>query len=290
MSASYRSLLPPVEIGDTLSIENITIQGFLGAIHARIYRPTIVGYLPGVLYFHGGGFIGGTLDDADIPARHIAEHASTVVLSVAYSLAPKHPFPAAPEDAYAALIWLQENSLSLKVNSKCIGVAGDDAGGNLAATLPLIARDRNACAISAQVLIGPMLDPSMTKLGDPFVLGSDIQPETCASCYSQYLPRTSERLHPYASPLDSRRLKGLPPALIATAQCDVLHKEAEQYATALISAGVEIQVVRTTGNHAALPRDPKLLREIADFLRRYLHRNCESEMTRALQARYSKSL
>src|SRR5690606_27935127 len=139
---------------------------------------------------------------------------------------------------------------------------------NLAATLAMIARDRNGPAIAAQVLIGPMLDPSMTQLGDAKQLRSDLLPETCADCYSQYLPRTAARLHPYASPLESRRLHGLPPALVLTAECDVLHKEAECYARALITAGVPTQVTRFKVRHGELHEHEPLLKEAADFLRR----------------------
>jgi acetyl esterase/lipase len=161
----------------------------------------------------------------------------------------------------------------LKIDPERIAVAGDDAGGNIAAALALIARDRNVPEIAAQVLIGPMLDPSMTKLGDAKRLGSDLKPETCADCYSKYLPRAQERLHPYASPLESRRLRGLPPALVLTAECDVLHKEGEQYAAALINAGVPTQVTRFNVRHAELHEHTPLLEEAADFLRRQLHTN-----------------
>ncbi|MDE2600088.1 MAG: alpha/beta hydrolase [Rhodocyclaceae bacterium] len=256
-------------------VENLVIRGFVDRVQARLYRPAAQeenkARLPAVLYFHGGGFVAGTLDDAEVPARYIAEHAHVAVLSVAYSLAPTRPFPAAPEDAYAASVWLLENAKKLKLDPECIAVAGDDAGGNIAAALALIARDRNAPEIVAQVLIGPMLDPSMTKLGDADRLRSDLKPETCADCYSKYLPRTQERLHPYASPLESRRLRGLPPALMLTAECDVLHKEGEQYAAALINAGVPTQVQRFNVRHAELHEHTPLLEEAADFLRRHLH-------------------
>jgi acetyl esterase/lipase len=227
--------------------------------------------LPIVLYFHGGGFVGGTLDDADAPAQFIAAHCPALVLSVGYSLAPAHPFPAAPEDAYTATLWAVENADDIGANPRRLAVAGDDAGGNLAACLALIARDRNAVSIAAQVLIGPMLDPSMTRLGDAMRLKSDVTAENCADCYRQYLPRTLQRLHPYAAPLESHRLGGLPPAFIATAECDVLHNEAEKYAAALIGVGVHTQVARFAGvTHAGLRAHPPVLIEVAEFLRRRL--------------------
>ena len=254
-------------------VESLVIPGYMAPLPARLYRPqenTAAKKLGAVLYFHGGGFIGGSLDDAEVPARFLAAHAHVVVLSLAYSLAPGRPFPAAPEDAHAASLWLQANAKALQVDAKRIAVAGDDAGGNIAAALAMIARDRNGPPLAAQVLIGPMLDPSMTQLGDARQLRSDLQPETCADCYAQYLPRTAERLHPYASPLESRRLRGLPPALVLTAECDVLHKEAECYARALITAGVATQVTRFNVRHAELHEHEPLLKEAADFLRRQL--------------------
>jgi acetyl esterase len=272
---ALNNLLQPLQAAaEAVRVENILIPGFVDKLQARLYRPAAhdgAKKLPAVLYFHGGGFVAGTLDDAEVPARHIAEHANVVVLSIAYSLAPTRPFPAAPEDAYAASVWLLENAKQLKIDAERIAVAGDDAGGNIAASLALIARDRNAPNIAAQVLIGPMLDPSMTMLGDPERLRSDIKPETCADCYSKYLRKPFERMHPYASPLESRRLRGLPPALVLTAECDVLHTEGEQYAAALINAGVPTQVERFNVRHADLHEHEPLLAEAAHFLRRQLH-------------------
>ncbi|HTD05421.1 alpha/beta hydrolase [Undibacterium sp.] len=254
-----------------LLIENLMIPGPLGSIPVRLYSPQADAALPVVLYFHGGGFISGSLDDADIPARFIARNSAALVLSVGYSLAPAKPFPAAPEDAYAAMAWVEKNAAAINADASRVAVAGDDAGGNLATCLTLIARDRNATPILAQALIGPMLDPSMTRLGDAKRLNSDLTAQECANCYRQYLPVSLQRLHPYAAPLESRRLGGLPPAFIATAECDVLHIEAEKYAAALITVGVPTQVARFAGiKHASLREHVPALNEIAEFLRRRL--------------------
>ncbi|MBI2277983.1 MAG: alpha/beta hydrolase [Dechloromonas sp.] len=252
--------------------QDLVIPGPTGPLALRLYRPgKATAALPVVLYFHGGGFVGGSLDDADQPASFIAEHSPALVLAVGYALAPARPFPAAPEDAHAAALWAAEHAAELGGDPSRLAVAGDDAGGNLAAALTLIARDRNGPAIAAQVLVGPMLDPSMTRLGDGARLNSDLSAATCAACYRQYLPQPRQRLHPYASPLASVRQAGLPPALIVTAECDVLHNEAEKYAAALIAAGVPTQVVRFAGiNHAALTGHRPVLDEIAHFLNRRL--------------------
>lgn len=259
---------PPLARVTGLSISQRQLPGPLGLLAARLYRPREAeGRLPGILYLHGGGFVGGGLDDADFTAGQLSLRCEALVLSLAYSLAPGKPFPAAPEDAYAALCWLLRHAPELDLDPARLAVVGDDAGGNLGAALTLIARDRNCDVLSTQVLLGPMLDPSMTLLGDAERLDSDLQPQTCAQRYTQYLPRTQERLHPYAAPLACRRLQGLPPAYIATAKCDVLHREAEQYAAALIAAGVPTQITRFDVKHEQLPRHEPLLAEVAAFLR-----------------------
>ena len=255
------------------TITNFSIPGPIGMIPVRLYRPAAIPgsgpRLPLVLYFHGGGFVGGNLDDADLQASYIARHGHTAVLSVSYALAPAKPFPAAPEDAYAAAIWAYKHAADLQIDQRRIAVAGDDAGGNLAASLTMIVRDRCALSLVAQVLISPMLDPSMRLLGDAKRLNSDTNASTCADCYRQYLPNTMQRLHPYAAPLEVTRLAGLPAAFIGTAECDVLHLEAERYAGALIRAGVHTQVARFAGiTHGALRTHIPLLRDIVDFLRR----------------------
>lgn len=269
MDAHRSSTAPPTL---TVDVENQQISGYLDPLPARLYRPARHdAALPVVLYLHGGGFVAGSLDDADATARQLVAQAGVAVLSLAYSLAPRHPFPAAPEDAHAALRWLLGAPPGLNLDGNRLAVAGDDAGGNIAAAVALIARDRNGPALAAQVLIGPMLDPSMTLLGDAERLTSDLKPQTCAQRYAQYLPHSQERLHPYASPLASRRLHDLPPTYLATAKCDVLHREAEAYATALIAAGVPTQITRFDVQHADLPRHPPLLAEAAEFLRQRLH-------------------
>ena len=257
---------------ETVQLDDFSISGPVGPISLRLYRPTApIGALPLVLYFHGGGFIGGSIDDADVPASFIAERCPALVLAVGYALAPARPFPAAPEDAHCAALWAIDNVERLGGDARRLAVAGDDAGGNLAASLTMIARDRHCPTIAAQVLIGPMLDPSMTRLGDGARLNSDVTAATCAERYRGYLPDSRQRTHPYASPLVSVRQAGLPPALIITAGCDVLYNEAEKYAAALIGAGVPTQVVRYAGiTHSALVHHRPALDEIAYFLGHWL--------------------
>lgn len=253
------------------SVSEFTVPGPIGLIPVRLYQPSGMAKprcpQPLVLYFHGGGFVSGGLDDADLQARYIARHSRAVVLSVAYALAPAKPFPAAPEDVYAATCWAVRHAGRLHIDPRRIVVAGDDAGGNLAASLTMMTRDRCGVSLIGQVLIGPMLDPSMTLLGDAGTLKSDMTAAHCAASYRHYLPRTMQRLHPYAAPLAASRLAGLPPAFIGTAGCDVLRAEAEHYAAALIRAGVHTQVARFADvTHGALRTYLPLLADIVAFL------------------------
>ncbi|WP_245200249.1 alpha/beta hydrolase [Herbaspirillum sp. LeCh32-8] len=263
----------------SLNIRDFFVPGPLGRIPVRLYDPAqdaapADDKRPLVLYFHGGGFVSGSLEDADAPARFIAQYSNSVVLSVGYSLAPAKPFPAAPEDAYAAAVWAHKNAAELNIDIDRIVAAGDDAGGGLAVSLTMMSRDRCQKPLAAQVLISPMLDPSMRMVGDAARMKSDLTVEKCAAAYRQYLPQTMQRLHPYAAPLEVSRLAGLPAAFIATAERDVLCPEAEKYASSLILAGVHTQVSRFAGiTHGALRTHLPLLKEIVNFLRCRFARN-----------------
>jgi acetyl esterase len=264
-----------LERAPRLCIEDVHIAGHVQPITLRSYRPASDGtILPIVLYFHGGGFTGGSLDDGDIAAASIARDTPAWVVSVGYSLAPAFPFPAAPEDGYRALQWAVAHARAQRADPLRIGIAGHDAGGNLATCISAIARDRGDLRMSAQVLLAPLLDPSMTRLADERkVLCPDLEASECARCYRAYLPNPSQRLHPYAAPLESRRLNGLPPALIASAEHDLLHIEAEKYAAELISAGVPTEVTRYgKASHQALVTHPDVLADVAAFFRKRLAR------------------
>jgi acetyl esterase/lipase len=256
----------PAQAVAALAVSDVEIEGYAQDITLRLYRRPNKTALPVLLYFHGGGFVRGSVDEADPAARYFAEHLPALVVSVGYSLAPQFPFPAAPEDAHRAALWVQTRARAFGGNTKRIGVAGHDAGGQLANCLAFIARDRADVRIDAQALFGPMLDPSLTRLGDEKRLGSDITASECAACYRAYLPKASQRIHPYAAPLESARLAGLPATLIITAQNDVLHVEAEKYASSLIDAGVPTQVVRYPSvSHAALAGHTAALEEAVRF-------------------------
>ncbi|MEI6001977.1 alpha/beta hydrolase [Paraburkholderia bengalensis] len=250
-----------------IDVTDVRIAGYAQQITLRLYRRTMTSeQLPVMLYFHGGGFTRGSIDVADYAARYLAQHTPALVISVGYSLAPRFPFPAAPEDAWRAATWARQHAAEYGGNTRQLGVAGHDAGGSLATCMSFMARDRGGLSIASQALFGPMLDPTLTRLGDERRLGSDITASECATCYLAYLPKVSQRVHPYAAPLESIRLAGLPPTLILTAQNDILHIEAEKYAGNLISAGIQTSVVRCPSvSHADLAEHPTALLEAVRF-------------------------
>lgn len=254
-----------------LAVDDRTIAGHAQDIRLRLYRPLIGLTVPALLYLHGGGFTSGSLEEAETAAAAIAGSVPALVVSVGYSLAPAHCFPTAAHDAHRAALWTAASARELNIARSGLGVAGHDAGGHVAASLTFLARDRGDVTIRAQALLGPMLDPSLTRAGDARVMQSDVPAAAYARCYRAYLPDAAQRLHPYAAPLDSRRLAGLPPALIVTAQNDVLRIEAEHYAASLIEAGVPTEVIRFPAiSHAALPGHRPALLAAAGFFRRRL--------------------
>lgn len=253
------------------TVEERTIAGHAQAVRLRLHRAVGTGRLPGVLYLHGGGFTSGSPEEAEVAASHIARAIPALVVSVGYSLAPAHPFPTALLDAHRAGLWMEEQAGALGLRTGGLGLAGHDAGGHVATSLTFLARDQGGPRLDAVALLGPMLDPSLTRAGDDSEPGSDRSVAACARCYRAYLPDAALRLHPYASPLESSRLGRLPPTLIITAERDVLRAEAESFAARLIGAGVPTEAARfADATHAALPFHVPALDAVSDFLRRRL--------------------
>jgi acetyl esterase/lipase len=198
-----------------------------------------------VVLFHGGGFVRGGLDAIAATAESMAVRLGLLVATPEYTLATVRPFPAAAEDAYGAMAWINAEARQRGWDARRIVVAGEEAGGNLAAAASMMVRDRGGPVLAAQVLVGPMLDPSLSSPSMQRVTASATHtPGVCGACYRAYLPNAADRLHPYAAPLSSTRLACLAPALIVTCDGDSLRDEAEQYGAKLIAAGVTTQVSR----------------------------------------------
>lgn len=225
----------------------LKIPGPRSTLQARLYTSQEPAGNGLIVFFPPGGFAECKVDDVDMFVRLLAARTGHGVLASTYTLASESPFPAAVEDAHAVLAWAYKQRAKLHWSGKMLITAGIEAGGNLAAVSALMARDRGGPALAAQLLIMPMLDPgltscSMRKLSND--AGVTQTANACAAGYRGYLPRASDRTHPYASPLQSSRMKGLPPALILSADDDPLRDEAEQYGAKLIAAGIKTLVRR----------------------------------------------
>jgi acetyl esterase len=205
----------------------------------RVYRPIVGEALPALIYFHGGGWTIGDLDTHDVVCRQLAVGARCAVFSVDYRVAPEHAFPAAVDDCFAAMRYVAQHAAKLNINR--IAVGGDSAGGNLAATVALLARDAGAPALAFQLLIYPATDQrcataSHERNGQGYLLTRD------AIHYFRraYLPNERDWLDWRASPLLAKSHAGLPPALVITAGYDPLLDEGRAYAERLRAAGVEV--------------------------------------------------
>jgi acetyl esterase len=255
MLTSILGLGPPEAVA---KVEDRRIAGPRGDIPLRLYWPAAGGPHQGeacgaAVFFHGGGWVVGDLATHDNLCRALANAAGCIVAAVDYRLAPEHKFPAAPEDAFAATRWVQANAASLGIEADGehkprVAVVGDSAGGNLAAVVSLMCRDRGVPLPALQVLIYPILDydvetPSYRAYAQGYLLTRDAM----KWFWKQYLLRDADGYEPYASPLRASDLAGLPPALVMTAEFDPLRDEGEAYAQRLKSSGVPTRLVRYDG-------------------------------------------
>jgi acetyl esterase/lipase len=194
---------------------------------------------PLVLHLHAGAFVRGSFESGQLVATLLAE-AGAVVVSADYPLAPEHAFPGALRAIFGVLNTLHHSRSRWASRKSQIFVAGEEAGGNLAAGLALLARDRHPGLLAGQILLSPMLDPSM---GTCSIRSADAGPVGCrwADGWHQYLGSPEKAAHPYAAPLSSIRLAGLAPALVLTAQDDPMRDESQRYVQRLRESGVSVQ-------------------------------------------------
>jgi acetyl esterase len=229
-------------------VEDRSIPGPAGPISVRLYVPAGAGPFPGLVWLHGGGFVLGDLEMQDDICRSFANAVPCLVVSVDYRLAPEHRFPAAVEDTYAATRWSAENITSHGGDATRLVVAGESAGGNLAAVVALMARDRGYPAVCFQLLVNPLMNLASfdTASYEQFATGYLLTRRDMEWIRSQYIA-VEDRPHPYVSPLLARDLTGLPPALVITSEFDVLRDEGEAYARRLQEAGVPATLWRYDG-------------------------------------------
>jgi acetyl esterase len=251
--ASTVQMAPP----ELARVETLTIPGPDGdGLKLRIYCPPGAGPFGACLYFHGGGWVLNSIDTHDDLSRRLAAASNCVIVSVDYRLAPEYKYPAATEDAYTALRWVVDHAAEWNVDPRRVAVSGDSAGGNLAAVVCLMARDRGGPHIAFQALIYPITDCDFQRASyrdnaDGYFLTRN----QMLWFWDLYVSSPDQMSQPYASPLRAGSLAGLPPALVQTAEFDPLRDEGEAYADALRQAGVAVSVHRYDGMiHAFVKR------------------------------------
>jgi acetyl esterase len=238
--------------------EEIEVPGAAGLLHARVHRPSDAPAVGTVVWIRGGGFVLGSLE-SDRIAAPLALASGCAVVSFEYRLAPEHPFPAAIDDCDAVVRWVAEHASGFAVHRSPIAVGGDSAGGNLAAAVALMARDRGGPELGLQVLLYPMIarhfdgpsrrDPEMAALA---------RAEANEWFWQQYLG-DRDGSDPRACPLCAETLAGLPSALVVTAEYDVLRDEGEAYAEWLEREGVPVQIRRFDGMHHGFADSPDVI-------------------------------
>ena len=233
---------------DVARVEDRSIPGPQSQLPIRIYTPEGSGPFPALVWFHGGGWVIGDLDTSDATARNLTLGSGCVVVSVDYRLAPETKFPGPAEDCYSATQWVAQNAATIQVDPGRIAVGGDSAGGNLAAAVSLMARDRGGPSIEFQLLVYPVTERdfatrSYTENADGYQLSRD----GMIWYWDHYLQNDSDASNPYAAPLLASDLSGQPPALVITAEYDPLRDEGEAYAQKLTAAGVRTTSTRYDG-------------------------------------------
>ena len=254
------------------------MPGPAGDLPYRLYAPAddVTEFLPGFVFFHGGGMVGGSIESHDLVAAALAQVTGCRLVSVGYRLAPEHKYPAAVEDAIAATRWVSEQASSLGIDAARLVVGGDSAGATLAAVICQEALRSGGPAISAQCLICPVLDfedtsPSREEFAENHLLDR----ATLEADLALYLPEGVERGDPRVSPLRAVKFAGLPAAIIHTAEFDPMRDEGNAYAAKLVAAGVAVEHTCHDGMihnfqamGAILPQGRLVLHQIGEQVRR----------------------
>ncbi|AQA04144.1 esterase [Mycobacterium sp. MS1601] len=281
---AFKAMQLPLPCG--ISITEASYPTEEGHRPVRLYRPEGDGPLPIIVFVHGGGWIGGSLDAFDEPCAVLAQRVGAIVVSPDYRLAPEHPFPAAPHDVLAALRWAGEHASEFGGDPDRMAIGGESAGANLAAVTALRARDEGGPALRAQILVTPPIDPlADNNSRKQFANGPMISAEVGERMWTMYLGDPANAMSPWAAPIRADDLSGLPPTLIVTMEIDPTRDEAEDYAAALQAAGVPTQCRRlarlfhtTLSVSGAVPRAAEIHDAMAEFLGPLLARRTEASI------------
>ena len=220
-----------------------SVAGPAGDIRLRLYWPNRAAPLPAIVYYHGGGHVIGSLDTHDLVARNLCAGAEALVASVDYRMGPEHRFPAAVEDSFAALKWVHANAKELGADPDRLGVHGDSAGANLAAVVALMARDAGSPRLRLQSLVYPVADYRLVGDSyDKYTQGYGLLTRESMVWFRNHYLRSPKDAEDWrASPINAPSLGDVAPAIVITAECDVLHDDGERYAEALRRAGVPVE-------------------------------------------------
>ena len=246
LAETRRKDYPPPAVAE---VQNASTGPGYNHVPVRIYRAGAGDRQPTVVFYHGGGHVFGSLDSHDTAVRFLCRTAGCTIVSVDYRMGPEHPFPAAAEDAYQAARWVADRAEDLGIDPGRLALAGDSAGGNLAAVVALMARDAADFAVSAQCLIYPLTDyRGGTESYRTFATGYGLLEADSMSWFREHYFGDDDRAdHWMASPLLAESLAGLPPALVQTAECDVLKDEGVAYGQRLIKEGVAAELIDYPG-------------------------------------------
>jgi acetyl esterase len=224
-------------------VQERSVAGPAGDIRLRLYWPNRATPLPAIVYYHGGGHVIGSLDTHDLVARNLCAGAEALVASVDYRMGPEHKFPAAVEDSFAALKWVHANAKELGADPDRLGVHGDSAGANLAAVVALMARDAGGPRLRLQSLVYPVADYGLVGDSyDKYAQGYGLLTRESMVWFRNHYLRSPKDAEDWrASPINAPNLGNVAPAIVITAECDVLHDDGERYTEALHRAGVPVE-------------------------------------------------
>lgn len=246
---------PPIEKSELVNTTSRMIQGVAGEMLVKIYEPSqrTGNKLPAMLWIHGGGYVLGHPDMDDALCERFVQAANCVVVSVDYRLAPEHPYPAAIEDCYAALLWMTDEAESLGIDLERVAIAGASGGGGLTAALALLVRDKGGPDLIFQMPLYPMLDNRNRTASSQEILADNAtwNRTNNLTAWSMYLGEDASKneLSPYAVPARAESLAGLPPTYTCIGQLDLFRDETIEYVTRLAEAGVDVEFQLYPGSY-----------------------------------------